>query len=147
MVRFQRLAGVLALCVAACGPGGGQSGSNDRAGNGSGTNGGEAKKAAAKSPVLPPCPFRNTSWKGSIEGGRLLVTGTVDLQMAGFKPQLSVRSAAPPVLSLDLALAPAAGEPVTEKARYEKSGSPAYRRGEIWCGGERIADFEMIFVG
>jgi hypothetical protein len=140
MDNWRSAALALGLCVAACGSG----------------DGGEANEAAADNGVvaaapeakakLPPCPFRQTQWVGSVEGGRLLVTGELDLQMAGFEPQLTERSSNPPVIALDLALVPKAGAAVNGNVRYEKSGSPTYRRGEVYCGGEKLADFAMIVV-
>ena len=110
----------------------------------------EAREAAAPKTAkveLPPCPFRQTrNWKGSVEGGRLLVNGFVDVQMAGMKPQLVPRDSAPPVARFDLSLVPEAGAAVTDFVRYETTGAPRYRRGEIWCGGEKIEDFEMVLV-
>lgn len=104
--------------------------------------------AASVGALLPPCPFENTQrWAGSVEGGRLLVTGNVDLQMAGFRPALSERpDAAPGTIALDLALTPEPNAAVTDLARYERRGAPRYRRGEIWCGGERIAGFDIVVV-
>jgi hypothetical protein len=137
----------LALWVAGCGPGGNgqeQSQENAAAAAANVSAGGESAEAAAAA-KLPPCPFRDTgTWKGSVEGGRLLVTGTVDLQMAGFKPQLTARPASGGVAAFDLALTPESGAAVNDKVRFERSGSPRYSAGEIWCGGERLARFDMI---
>lgn len=137
------------LSVAACGSGGAPAPANDAAAGpeqadaGAGT---VANKGAGD--LLPPCPFENTTrWAGSIEGGRLLVTGNVDLQMAGFRPALTERSGGSPgTLALDLALAPEPNAAVTDLARYERSGARGYRRGEVWCGGARIAEFEIVAV-
>ena len=97
---------------------------------------------------LPPCPFQEIhDLKGSIEGGRLLVTGRVDLMMAGFRPQLTPRDAGAGTLALDLALVPEANAGVSDVLRYERTGVAAYPRGEIWCGGDRLATFDMILVG
>lgn len=97
---------------------------------------------------LPPCPFQEIhDLKGSIEGGRLLVTGRVDLMMAGFRPQLTPRDAGSGTLALDLALVPEANAGVSDVLRYVRTGVAAYPRGEIWCGGERLATFDMILVG
>ena len=106
-------------------------------------------KTAGKPATLPSCPFQETrEWAGSIERGRLLVTGRVDLMMAGFRPQLTPRAgAAPGTLALDLALIPEANSAVSDELRYERTGVPSYRRGEIWCGDQRIAGFDMILVG
>jgi hypothetical protein len=108
----------------------------------------EAETAAAETPRLPPCPFRTTSgWSASWEAGRLLVVGQVDLQMAGFKADLSQRSGGGAnVLALDLALKPEAGAAVNNRVRFERSGAPAYARTEIWCGGERIEALRTIIV-
>ena len=94
------------------------------------------------------CPFQRTrEWVGSVEAGRVLVNGFVDLQMAGFRPALAERPGAPAgTLALDLALEPQPNAPVSDHARYERRGAPTYRRGEIWCGGERIAAFDMIVI-
>jgi predicted small lipoprotein YifL len=98
--------------------------------------------------ALPACPFRETrNWAGSVEGGRLLVTGNVDLQMAGFRPALTPHAgAAPGVAALDLTLVPEPQAAVTDQVRYEQARSPAYGRGEIWCGGDRIAEFDVVVV-
>ena len=108
----------------------------------------EAERNAAGGGGLPDCPFRRThDWVGSVEGGHVRVNGYVDLQMAGFRPELTPRpNAAGGTLALDLALVPAANAPVEDHVRYERRGAPAYRRAEIWCGGERIAGFDMIVV-
>ena len=139
----------LGLCLAACdaGGGGGEA-QNTAVADLAGPAAAEPTSASAggASAGLAPCPFKETSWIGSIEGGRLLVNGTLDLQMAGMKPQITERSTNPPVLALELALVPAANEPVTDQVRYERTGSPTYRRGEIWCGGERIETFDMIVI-
>jgi len=106
-----------------------------------------ANQAVAKA-ELPPCPFETIhDLRGSIEGGRLLVTGRVDLMMAGFKPQLTPREGGSGVLALDLALVPEPQAGVSDELRYERSGVPSYPRGEVWCGGERLASFDMILVG
>jgi hypothetical protein len=106
---------------------------------------GDAPQAKTK---LPPCPFQEIhELKGSIEGGRLLVTGRVDLMMAGFKPQLTERPNGGGVLALDLALIPESQASVSDVLRYERSGVARYPRGEIWCGGQRLATFDMILVG
>lgn len=105
-------------------------------------------KAEPPTAQLPQCPFEKVhDLKGSIEGGRLLVTGRVDLMMAGFKPQLSERSAGSGVLALNLALVPEAQAAVSDTLRYERSGVANYPRGEIWCGGQRLQAFDMILVG
>ncbi len=141
-MAYWRLAPLaLSLCVAACGSGGDGGAANEAA-----TANKAVAEASATKAKLPPCPFRRTEWMGSIERGRLLVTGELDLQMAGFEPQLTERSSNPPVIALDLALVPKAGAAVNGNVRYEKTGSPTYRRGEVYCGGEKLADFSMIVV-
>ena len=140
---------VLALALAGCGSGGGnQAGSAGNAAAPANEAAAANASAPASGPAIAGCPFRRThNWIGSVEGGRVLVNGNVDLQMAGFKPALTERAgAAPGTLALDLALAPEPNAAVTDLARYERRGVPAYRRGEIWCGGERIAAFDMILV-
>ena len=147
-----------ALALAACGTDGG--GSGDAAANeaanaaASGDDApaanaaaGNTAAAASGAPTLGACPFHSTSgWNGSIERGRLLVSGQVDLQMAGFKPTLAERPGGGGTLALDLTLAPEPQAAVTPYVRFERSGGPGYRRGEIWCGGERIADFDFILI-
>jgi len=97
---------------------------------------------------LPPCPFQQIhELSGSNEGGRLLVTGRVDLMMAGFKPQLSPRSGGSGAIALDLSLASDPNAGVSDVLRYEQSGVPRTPRGEIWCGGERFATFDIVLVG
>lgn len=144
---------VLGLSLGACG-----SGDSDRAETGA-TASNMAEVAAAEpanaqtsesgTPGLGACPFRDTSeWNGSVEGGRLLVNGRVDLMMAGFTPTLTKRAgAAPGTLALDLALVPEAGAAVDARPRYTERGAPAYRRGEIYCGGAKIADVDMVLIG
>jgi hypothetical protein len=148
MGHWRLAALALSLGVAACGSGGDGDIANEAAGTNEAAAASASADAGAKTdgPKLPPCPFRKTQWVGSVEGGRLLVTGELDLQMAGFEPRLTERSSSPPVIALDLALEPSAGAAVTPNVRYEKSGAPTYRRGEIYCGGTKLADFEMIVV-
>jgi hypothetical protein len=141
MANWRLAALALGLCVTACG-----SGDGGAANEAAAANEAVAARASAQKAKLPPCPFRETEWVGSVEGGRLLVTGELDLQMAGFEPRLTERSSNPPVIALDLALVPSPGAAVTGNVRYEKSGSPTYRRGEIYCGGAKLADFSMIVV-
>ncbi len=144
MIRLVAI-GSFFLALAACNSRGGGEGDVEIA-NDSAAATETANVAAGAGAALPPCPFRKTSdWKGSIEGGRLLVTGMVDLQMAGFKPQLTPRpGAAPGVLAYDLALIPAAGEPVNDKVRLEKPGTARHSAGEIYCGGERLVRFDIV---
>ena len=129
----------LALCLAACG-----SETSPPADDAPAANAAETANAA-EAPALPACPFRDTGgWAGSVEGGRLLVTGTVDLQMAGFRPTLTPREGGG--AAFDLALVPEPQAAVTSEVRYEASGGISSRRGEIWCGDEKIADFEIVVV-
>ena len=155
-LRIPAAALALALMLASCGPGGDQpsaTGNADdqplAAGNmaNPAANGTEAGNSSA-GPQISACPFRRTrDWNGSVEGGHVRINGYVDLQMAGFRPALTERSgAAAGTIALDLALAPAPGEPVSDLARYERRGAPAYRRAEIWCGGERIQQIDMVVV-
>lgn len=103
-----------------------------------------ANDVVAAGPAMPACPFRETrGWGGAIEGGRLVINGVVDLQMAGFRPALTERGASGGTLALDLALAPEPNAAVSDRVRYERSGGAGLRRGEIWCGGERIAAFDI----
>ena len=134
------LGAALAFAVAACGGDQAPAPAKDE-------TAASSEKTGEGGAALPPCPFTDTSgWAGSIENGRVLVTGLVDLQMAGFKPGLTPRpGAAGGTLALDLALTPEANAAVTDRARYEGPGG-GYRRGEIWCGGERIAQFDMVIV-
>ena len=134
----------LGLALAACGGGGDEKAAGANAAASAANASVQANAAEAQ---MPACPFRQTHrWAGSVEGGRVLVTGNVDLMMAGFRPALTPRAdASPGTLALDLALAPEANAPVEDLARYEGSGG-GYRRGEIWCGGERIASFDMVSV-
>ena len=139
-----RFAGAIAaaamLALAACG-------SQPEAEEASEVSATAANQVEAKA-ALPPCPFQEVKeLKGSIEGGRLLVTGRVDLMMAGYRPQLTPRPGGSGTLALDLALVPEANAGVSDTLRYERTGVPAYPRGEIWCGGERLATFDMILVG
>ena len=126
------------LALAACGS---RPAANETAVTNAAANQVEAKAQ------LPACPFQEIEdLRGSITGGRLLVTGRVDLMMAGFRPQLTPRSGASGLV-LDLALVPEANAGVSNELRYERSGSPAYRHGEVWCGGERLGAFDVILVG
>ena len=139
----------LGLWLSACGgDAGGNRSAAPAANEAAAANASAGAETAAAQPAVPACPFRRTQeWIGSVEGGRVLVTGTVDLQMAGFRPALTERpGAAAGTLALDLALTPEPNAPVTDLARYERRGAPSYRRGEVWCGGQRIAAFDMIHV-
>jgi hypothetical protein len=151
-MAYRMTIALAALALAACG------GDRTAAGNDAAANGAASanEAAAAANPVgasgataLAGCPFQETSdWAGSVEGGRMLVTGTVDLQMAGFRPGLTERAGAPAgTIAFDLTLAPEANAAVTDQVRYERAGGGGYRRGEIWCGGRRLAGFDIVHVG
>lgn len=130
--------GLAGLALAACG--------SQPTGNEASVANTADDKAEAKA-ALPRCPFQEIQdLRGSITGGRLLVTGRVDLMMAGFKPQLTPRAGSGGLV-LDLALVPEANAVVSNELRYEHSGSPAHRQGEVWCGGQRIAGFDIVLVG
>ena len=141
----------IALALAGCGSGG-PAARNEAAANGAVPA--DQATAAANSTAAGPgaiagCPFHEThGWAGSVENGRLRVTGNVDLQMAGFRPGLTERAGSPAgTLVLDLALAPEPNAAITDLAVYEQAGGGAYRRGEIWCGGQRLAAFDIVHVG
>ena len=146
-MKFSCSAAALALVLSACGSGGGER-APDGANEAAAANAAAANESAAAEPGAAACPFRRTrEWVGSVERGHVRINGYVDVQMAGFRPTLTERpGAAPGTIALDLALVPAPGEPVSDHARYERRGAPAYRRAEIWCGGERIAGVDMIVV-
>ena len=146
-LRHLAAAAALGLCLAGCGPA-----NDDRSADANG-----AANAAAAAPELnsaetradvAACPFRRTrGWVGSVEGGHVRINGYVDVQMAGFRPALTERGGAPAgTIALDLAFAPAPNEPISDHARFERLGAPAYRRAEIWCGGERIEQIDMVVV-
>lgn len=144
----------LVLALAACGgsetpPAANQSAEANAAGTSTNEAAAAANRVGASAPAgLTGCPFHQTQdWTGSVEGGRVLVTGRVDLQMAGFRPALTERpGSGGGTLALNLALVPEPNAPVTPEARYERRGGPSYARGEIWCGNQRIAAFNMIHV-
>ena len=143
-IGFGLVAG-LALALGGCGGGKVDGTSNEAAADNAI---GEITETAEAGPKMPPCPFKKTeSWVGSWEGGKLLVNGKVDLMMAGFKPVLTPRNGSSgSTLALDLTLVQETGAAVNDMPRYERTGAPAYRRGEIWCGGDRIAAFDMIII-
>jgi hypothetical protein len=151
-MRYKVAVIALALGLAAC-----NSGTGDGTGDGAGADNaalasqaatGNASADAGAEPALAACPFRKTrDWHASIMEGNLLINGTVDLMMAGFKPVLTKREAAAPgAIALDLALVPEAGAVVSNNARYEEKRVPRYARAEIYCGGERIAEVAMVHV-
>jgi hypothetical protein len=130
----------LLAAAAACNSGGG---GNEAAGVAPKTENASSTARAE----LPPCPFQQTQgWAASVEDGRMLVTGEVDLQMAGFKPTLTPREAGGGVAAFDLALKAEPNAAVTAKVRYERGGSPRYSRVEIWCGGERVATTGVVNI-
>jgi len=147
-MRLRHWAAALALALPACGSGGGDRASN-HADEAAAANAAAANQsAAADVGGAAACPFRRTrEWVGSVERGHVRVNGYVDVQMAGFRPALTERAGSGGgTLALDLAFAPAPGEPINDHARYERTGAPSYRRTEIWCGGERIETIDMIVV-
>jgi len=142
------MAAAFAVALSGCGSGGGDR-APDRGNEAAAANAAAANEsAAAEAGGVTACPFRRTrEWVGSVERGHVRVNGYVDVQMAGFRPALTERPGAPSgTLALDLAFAPAPGEPINDHARFERTGAPSYRRTEIWCGGERIAAIDMIVV-
>ena len=148
-MSFRDRAGALALSLllAGCGAGGDDAPNGNTAAAAGAENAAEAGNASA-APQLAGCPFRRTrEWVGSVEGGHVRINGYVDVQMVGFRPALTERPGAPAgTIALDLAFAPAPNEPISDHARFERLGAPAYRRAEIWCGGERIELIDMILV-
>lgn len=145
MTRFAMVAWIGLFCLSACG-GGDRETAPEAPELVTNVVTPESAERPRTAPTMEDCPFRDTSeWVGSVEGGRVLVNGRVDLMMAGFRPELTKRpGASAGTLALDLALAADPQAAVNDRVRYEASGS--YRRGEIWCGGERIAAFDMIVV-
>jgi hypothetical protein len=111
-----------------------------------------ADATASTGPVaasgIQGCPFKKTTnWVGSVERGYLRVNGDVDLMMAGFKPQLTLREGSSGGATLlDLALVPEPNADISSHVKLEKAGTAPNRRAEIWCGGERIAAFDMVVV-
>ena len=142
-MRRSLVSGCLALCLAlaACDAG---APANDAAVDQAAPA--NETKVAAKA-ELPSCPFHKTGdWYGWVENGKLTVGGQVDVQMAGFKPTLTVRSSSPPTVAFDLALVQEPGAAVSDRIEYEKTGSPAYSKAEIWCGDEMIESFTINVV-
>lgn len=146
------LAAALALGLAGCGSGGGDEAGTNASANES-ASGAAAGESAQASPAAAPagfqgCPFQaTTDWIGSWEVGHVRVNGRVDLQMAGFRPALTERAdSGGGTLRLDLALVPEPNAAVSDAVRHERTGTPLYRRAEIWCGGERIESFDMVVV-
>ena len=146
-LRNRAAALALGLLLVGCGTG------EDEAPKGNVAAPAGAEKAAeggnaSAAPEFAGCPFRRTrGWIGSVEGGHVRINGYVDVQMAGFRPALTERPGAPAgTIALDLAFAPAPNEPINDRARFERLGAPAYRRAEIWCGGERIEQIDMTVV-
>ena len=145
-LRHLAAAAALGLCVAGCGPSGEDRSAETNAANAAAAEP-ELNSAETRADVAA-CPFRRTrDWVGSVERGHVRVNGTVDVQMVGFRPTLTERSGGGGgVLALDLAFAPAPGEPINDHARFERTGTPPYRRTEIWCGGEIIERIDMTVV-
>lgn len=132
----------LALLVSACG-GGEETATN--AAEAVAAN--QAIAADEPEPALPPCPFQQTSdWHASITNGELLVNGKVDLLMAGFKPTLTPRQGSSGAFAFDLALVPETGAAVEDQVRYQADVADRHRRAEIWCGGDKIEDIDVVLV-
>lgn len=154
MGAWRGLAAALALAPAACGGASQDGQSNDAVAARPAATANRAASAAAMlngatvAPALPPCPFQTTgNWIGAIENGRLNVTGRVDLQMAGFRPTLTERrSSGADTIAFDLTLSPVSGAAVTDIARYQRGGASPWRSAEVYCGGRRIARFDLIQV-
>ena len=144
-LRHMAAAAALGLGLAACGPANEQP--QTEANTAANTTEPALSSAETRADVAA-CPFRRTrDWVGSVERGHVRINGTVDVQMAGFRPALSERAGAGGgALALDLAFAPAPGEPITDHVRYERTGAPPYRQTEIWCGGEVIERIDMTVV-
>ena len=84
-VAYLPLAMAVALALPGCGPQEQATNAPEAVATAAPDAGNQAKKAA-----LPACPFQQTrDWHASIENGRILVNGRVDLLMAGFKPTLA----------------------------------------------------------
>lgn len=133
----------VALVLAGCSPQ--QEASNEAASAGAAEQQAKAEQKAA----LPSCPFNRTSdWHASIENGRILVNGRVDLMMAGFRPTLTPRAqAGPGAIAFDLSLKQEEGAVVDERPRYEGSVSGRYGKAEIYCGGELIETIGVVHIG
>jgi len=146
-LRHLAAAAALGLCLAGCGQGIGDRSAEDN---------GPANAAAAEPALnsaetradVAACPFRRTrDWVGSVERGHVRINGTVDVQMAGFRPTLTERGgSAGGALALDLAFAPAPGEPISDHVRFDRTGAAPHRQAEIWCGGEVIERIDMTVV-
>ena len=139
----------LALALAGCGTGGEEQAAGANAVAAAANEAADAgNDALAALTSEGTCPFRQTrDWQGSFEAGRLVVNGTVDMEMGGMRAALTERRGAPAgTLALDLAFAPAPNQPASDLAHYERRGARAYRRAEIWCGGERIAGFDLTMI-
>lgn len=143
-------AGLLAACGSDVG---GEVGTNQAAADATVANGSVSAEGAddstanAGAKAEMACPFRNLrDVQGSIEGGRLLVTGMVDAIMAGYTPALIRRTSGGTagVTTLDLTMGGEPGDITNMVIRHTESGVPVTSRGEIWCGGERLAQFDMI---
>ena len=145
-LRNLAAAAALCLCLTACGP---DSDTPSTQANTAGKLVTEPELNSAETRAgVAACPFRRTrDWVGSVERGHVRINGTVDVQMAGFRPALTERAGTGGgTLALDLAFASAPGEPISDHVRYERTGAPPYRQAEIWCGGEVIERIEMTVV-
>lgn len=134
----------VALALSACGSQEPSSDAPEASASEDGAADNQAQKAA-----LPACPFQQTrDWHATIENGRILVNGRVDLLMAGFKPTLTPRpEASAGAIAFDLSLQPEQGAVVNEQARYENSVSGRYGKAEIYCGGELIETIDIVQIG
>jgi hypothetical protein len=146
-MKRQLVAFVMLLGLAACGGAGGEK-SQDAAASDAQAAQERARAARDAEPKLPSCPFNKTrEWMASIRGGRLLVTGTVDLMIAGFKPVLTPREETGGTAAFDLALVGDPTAAVNQYARFEKNGTASYQRVTVYCGGKQIASVPVIHVG
>lgn len=143
-VAYLPLAMAVALALPGCGPQEPATNAPEAVATAAPDAGNQAEKAA-----LPACPFQQTrDWHASIENGRILVNGRVDLLMAGFKPTLAPReNASPGAIAFDLSLQQEAGAVVNDQARYESGISGRYGKAEIYCGGELIETIDVVQVG
>jgi hypothetical protein len=146
-LRNLAAAAALGLWLAGCGPAGDDRSAETNAAANAAAAEPELKSAETRADVAA-CPFRRTrDWVGSVERGHVRINGTVDVQMAGFRPTLTERpGTGGGALALDLAFAPAPGEPINDHVRFERTGAPPYRQAEIWCGGEVIERIDMTVV-
>lgn len=134
----------IALCLAS-------SGCRDQSRTSNETNAATSETVEKPKPAaaLPACPFGQTGdWHASLENGRILVNGRVDLMMAGFKPTLAPRQqASPGAIAFDLSLQQQEGAVVDERPRYEGRVSGRYSKAEIYCGGKLIQTIDVVQIG